>query len=115
MFLVLYIYNVGAPGNPLILSDHVTAVSVNLTWRSGFHGGSKQTFNVQYKMVGKIDYITDGQVIRDPGYRETVWGFISNLSEQTDYEFRVRAQNEFGLGPSYSFVRRVKTKGKNLT
>ena len=87
---------------------------MNLTWRSGFHGGSKQTFNVQYKMVTYGDYITDGQVISDPGYRETTWGFISNLSEQTDYQFRVRAQNEFDLGPSYSLVRRVKTKSKKL-
>ena len=78
-----------------------------------FHGGSKQTFNVQYKMVTDRDYITDGQVIGDPGYRETTWGFISNLSEKTDYEFRIRAQNEFKLGPSYSDVKMVKTKSKN--
>ena len=110
------VYNVGAPGRPVILSDHVTAVSVNLTWRSGFHGGSRQTFNVQYKMTGDPEYITDGQVIRDPGYRETTWGFISNLSEQTDYEFRVRAQNEFAdLGSSYSDVKMVKTRSKNLS
>ena len=63
-------------------------------------------------MTGDLDYITDGQVISAPGYRETTWGFISNLSEQTEYEFRVRAQNEFKLGPSYSLVWRAKTKSK---
>ena len=92
--LVLYIFNVGSPGHPVKLSNHVTAVSVNLTFRSGFHGGSKQIFSVQYKMVGDSDYITDGHVIRDPSYRYTTWGFISNLSEH-EYEFRVKAQSQF--------------------
>ena len=107
MFLVLYIYNVGAPGRPVILSDHVTAVSVNLTGDQGFMEDPNTP------LIGDPEYITDVQVIMDPGYRETAWGFISNLSEQTDYQFRVRAQNEFKLGPSYSDVKMVKTKSKN--
>ena len=108
------VYNIGAPGRPVIMSGQVTAVSVNPTWKPGFYGGSKQTFNVQYKMSKDDGYIADGQVFKDPGYRSTVW-FISNVSEQTDYEFRVKAQNEFTeLGPSYSLLRMVRTMSKDL-
>ena len=46
----MFIYSsISAPEAPVIQSGpttHVTAVSVNLTWISGFNGGFKQNFTV---------------------------------------------------------------------
>ena len=107
--------SIGAPEAPVILDEPnlVTAVSVNLTWRSGFNGGSTQTFNVHYKKSEDADFISDGQVFQDPGYHATVRGFIYNLSDQTDYEFRIKAQNQFDeLGPVYSIPKVFRTKSE---
>ena len=106
---------IGAPEPPVILDDpyQVTAVSMNLTWRSGSNGGSTQTFNVQYKKNEDADFISDRQVFQDPGYHATVRGFISNLDDQTDYEFRIKAQNQFDeLGPVYSIPKVFRTKSE---
>ena len=89
---------------------HVTAVSVTLVWRSGFHSGSPQTFTVQYKRKRDEDYITDGQTVTDPGYQRLAQRFISNLTEKTQYEFRVRTHNQFGA--SYSQPAMFITKSK---
>ena len=89
---------------------HVTAVSVTLIWRSGFHSGSPQVFTVQYKKRGDEGYITDGHSVSDPGYQRLVQRFISNLTEKTQYEFRVRASNDFGT--SYSQPAMFTTKSK---
>ena len=89
---------------------HVTAVSVTLVWRSGFYSGSPQTFTVQYKKKGDEDYITNEHFISDPGYQRLAQRFISNLTEKTQYEFRVRAKNE--IGTSYSQPATFTTKGK---
>ena len=113
--VVLITVLIGAPEPPVILNEpyQVTAVSVNLTWRSGFNGGSTQTFHVQYKKNEDADFISDGQVFQDPGYHATVRGFISNLSDQTDYEFRIKAQNQFDeLGPVYSISKVFRTKSE---
>ena len=102
-----------APEAPVIQPEpvsHVTAVSVTLVWRSGFHSGSPQTFNVQYRKRGDEDYITDGHSVTDPGYQRLAQRFISNLTEQTQYDFRVRASNEFG--DSYSQPSMFTTKSK---
>ena len=98
-----YVYVLtGAPEAPVIQTEltHVTAVSVTLVWRSGFHSSSPQTFTVQYRKKGDEDYITDGHSVSDPGYQRLAQRFISNLTEKTQYEFRVRAHNQFGA--SYS-------------
>ena len=79
---------------------HVTAVSVTVVWSSGFDGGSTQTFIVQYQKDGDEDYISDGQTVSDPGYQRESQRFISNLTERTKYQFRIRADNQFGI--SYS-------------
>ena len=88
----------------------VTAVSVNLTWISGFNGGSKQNFTVQYRKVGDGTYISDGEIVHDPGYQRLAHKFISNLTEKTQYEFIVTAQNE--LGHSDPHDKLFTTKGK---
>ena len=102
----------GAPEAPVIQTEltHVTAVSVTLVWRSGFHSGSPQTFTVQYRKKGDEDYITDGHSVSDPGYQRLAERFISNLTEKTQYEFRVRAHNQFGA--SYSQPAMLITKSK---
>ena len=103
----------GAPEAAVIQPEpvtHVTAVSVTLIWRSGFHSGSPQTFTVQYKKRGDEDYITDGHSISDPGYQRLAQRFISNLTEKTQYEFRVTAHNQFGT--SYSQPATFKTRSK---
>ena len=92
---------------------HVTAVSVTLVWRSGFHSGSTQTFNVQYGKKGDEDYITDGHSVSDPGYQRLEQRFISNLTEKTQYEFRVRAHNQFGASYSQSAMFITKSKYSN--
>ena len=100
------------PEAPVIQTEPVTlvtAVSVTLVWRSGFHSGSPQTFTVQYKR-GDEDYITDGHSVSDPGYQRLAQRFISNLTEKTQYEFRVRAHNQFGT--SYSQPATFTTKSK---
>ena len=89
---------------------HVTAVSVTLIWRSGFHSGSPQVFTVQYKKRGDEGYITDIHSVSDPGYQRLAQRLISNLTETTQYEFRVRASNDFGT--SYSQPAMFTTKSK---
>ena len=81
--VVLITVSIGAPEPPVILDDpyQVTAVSVNLTWRSGFNGGSTQTFNVQYKKSEDADFISDGQVFQDPGYQANV-SYLICLTKQ---------------------------------
>ena len=90
---------------------HVTAVSVNLTWISGFNGGSKQNFTAQYRKVGDAAIISDGDIACDPGYQRLAHKFVLNLAEKTQYEFRVTAQNE--LGSSNPHDKLFTTKGKN--
>ena len=102
----------GAPEAPVIQTEltHVTALSVTLVWGSGFHSGSPQTFTVQYKRKRDEDYITDGHSVTDPGYRRLAQRFISNLTEKTQYEFRVRASNEFGTSHSQPEIFTTKCK-----
>ena len=88
---------------------HVTAVSVNLTWISGFNGGSKQNFTVQYRKLGDGAFISDGDIVHDPGYQMLAHKFISTLTEKTRYVFRVIAHNE--LGSSNSYDKLFTTKG----
>ena len=65
---------------------------------------------MQFKKKGDEDYITDGYSVTDPGYQRLAQRFISNLTEKTQYDFRVRASNEFGI--SYSQPVTFITKGK---
>ena len=85
-------------------------MSVTLVWRSGFHSGSPQAFNVQYRKRGDEDFITDGHSVSDPGYQRLAQSSISNLTEKTQYVFKVRAHNQFGA--SYSQPAMFITKSK---
>ena len=109
----MFIYlSLAVPEAPEIQPEpvtHVTAVSVNLTWISGFNGGSKQNFTVQYRKVGDAAFISDGDIVCDPGYQRLACKFILNLTEKTQYEFRVTAQNE--VGPSNPHDKQFTTKG----
>ena len=109
----MFIYlSTGVPEAPVIQTGpttHVTAVSVNLTWISGFNGGFKQNFTVQYRKMGDAAYVSDGDIVHDPGYQRLAYKFISNLTEQTQYEFRVTAHNE--LGSSNPYDKLFTTKG----
>ena len=89
---------------------HITAVSVNLTWISGFNGGSKQNFTVKYRKVGDVDYVSDGDIVQDPGYQNRAHKFISNLTEKTQYKFRITAQNKLGHSDPHDTL--FRTKGK---
>ena len=103
---------IAVPESPEIQPEpvtYVTAISVNLTWKSGFNGGSKQKFTVQYRKVGDPAFICDGEIGHDPGYQRLAHKFVSNLTEKTQYEFRVKAHNE--LGSSNPYDKMFTTKG----
>ena len=109
----MFIYlSIGVPEAPEIQPEpitHVTSICVNLTWKSGFNGGSKQNFTVQYRKVGNGIYISDGETVNGPRYQRLAHKFISNLTEKTQYEFRVTAHNE--VGPSNPHDKQFTTKG----
>ena len=112
MFIHVYL-SLAVPEAPEIQPEpvtHVTAISVNLTWTSGLNGGSKQNFTVQYRKMGDAAFISDGDIVCDPGYQRLANKFILNLAETTQYEFRVTAHNE--LGPSNPHDKLFTTKGK---
>ena len=86
----------GAPDIPSMFRDvSATETSVTLSWRSGFHGGSNQTFYIQYKTSASawqnsIESIHGG-LQTDTDFN----GTVPNLVSGTAYLFRIFAVNKF--------------------
>ncbi|XP_064642707.1 titin-like isoform X2 [Lineus longissimus] len=96
----------GPPRIPCCLkADNVSAVSVTLTFRSNFNGRSQQQFTIESKNGSTIDrYIN----IADPGFAKDVVRKIAGLKSDSMYEFRVKADNEYGTS-GYGDVLKVQT------
>ncbi|XP_064642014.1 basement membrane-specific heparan sulfate proteoglycan core protein-like isoform X2 [Lineus longissimus] len=84
----------GPPRTPCCMKSHrVTSVSVTLIFKSNFNGGSQQQFTIESKNGSTIDrYIN----IADPGFAKDVVRKIAGLKSNSMYEFRVKADNEYG-------------------
>lgn len=84
----------GAPGQPQIMN--ITADSADITWTKPTSDGGSPITNYRIEMRSKGAYRWDiCNVQRVTGTKYTV----NNLMEETDYEFRVTAENKAGLGP----------------
>ncbi|XP_064642016.1 basement membrane-specific heparan sulfate proteoglycan core protein-like [Lineus longissimus] len=96
----------GPPRIPCCLkADNVSAVSVTLTFRSNFNGRSQQQFTIESKSGSTIDrYIN----IADPCFAKDVVRKIAGLKSNSMYEFRVKADNEYGSS-GYGDVLKVQT------
>ncbi|XP_064643027.1 basement membrane-specific heparan sulfate proteoglycan core protein-like [Lineus longissimus] len=93
-YFVFELLRPGPPRIPCCMKSHrVTAVSVTLIFKSNFNGGSQQQFTIESKNGSTIDrYIN----IADPGFAKDVVRKIAGLKSNSMYEFRVKADNEYG-------------------
>ena len=73
-----------------------TESSVTLTWQPGFHSGADQTFYVDYRVNGTLEWQNGFSIF---GGKQTVKQFnatISELSRNTYYQFLLYADNSYG-------------------
>ncbi|XP_064651686.1 uncharacterized protein LOC135502658 isoform X3 [Lineus longissimus] len=86
----------GKPNPPCCLNvTMVTSKSVTLTFKAGFFGGSEQTFTVEFR-ESSGSWSDAETKVADPGTDRIATVKISDLKEETGYEFRVCGKNSFG-------------------
>ena len=69
-----------------------TSFSVNVSWLPGDDGGSRQTFNLSYKVVGEDFKHWSTYPDLGPGVQLTE--SITGLDNSTQYEFKVISRNQ---------------------
>ena len=79
---------------------------MNVSWTPGYNGGFRQEFLILYRKTRTGGDFTEESVGNPPSSMHTV----RKLSPNTDYEFKLEANNERGKGPS-STLAQVQTKG----
>ena len=86
----------GKAGKPVV--DEITAVEASLSWASPESDGGSPITNylVEMKVKGdrKWKALTSGQQLLETSYT------VTGLKEETDYEFRITAENKAGPGPA---------------
>jgi S-formylglutathione hydrolase FrmB len=103
----------GPPESPQSLNiKSITATSTTLTWTSGHHGGSIQTFDVEMKSKSALDFVVIKRDVADPGHGNIVNVNINDLKEKSFYTFRVVAKNQYnGTSLTYSKEISIETPG----
>ena len=102
----------GKPGRPE--ASNVTGFTADLTWTAPeSDGGAEIThYLMQYRPKGSDKWIDYNSQEKIPGLNHTA----GNLKENTEYEFRVAAENKAGVGPWSDPSEPVKTPiGKSST
>jgi hypothetical protein len=84
----------GPPARPINFHyTTVTAKSVTLLWTPGQNGGYPQTFNIESRTNVASQFSLKSENILDPGLGETVVYKVVDLEPNTNYQFRVSANN----------------------
>lgn len=85
----------GKPGTPVV--DEITMETANLTWTPPpSDGGSPITnYIVEARILSEIKWkkVSEGETVPDKKFT------VKGLQEDTQYEFRVTAENKAGQGP----------------
>lgn len=85
----------GQPGQPDI--EEITAVTASLAWAPPESDGGAPITNyvVEMKPVGEVKWtkVNKDELVPEPKFT------VPGLKEETEYEFRVTAENKAGLGP----------------
>lgn len=97
----------GKPKAPEI--ENTTDTSVSLSWRPPTNDGGAPIFNyvIEYRVEGGFKWITANKD-HVPAIEFTVKG----LKKDTNYEFRISAENQAGVGPASEPTVPVKAKEK---
>ena len=105
----------GAPDKPAINTSQlaVTAVSISVTWMSGYNGGSTQTFTVHLRGPQQTDFIQVNGNVTDPGFKNVTGRVLLGLREKTCYDVMIKVRNGYrgGTEKSSESVRRC-TNGR---
>ena len=99
----------GSPERPtLVTAENVTDTSMEIVWRPGFNGGSKQVFFLQVKETesGHEKY----KLKKTKDIRET-FTIISGLQPNMKYTIRVKGRNRHGTS-TFSDEIQVRTQRK---
>ncbi|KAL3860882.1 hypothetical protein ACJMK2_006978 [Sinanodonta woodiana] len=85
------------PRDVQIITNRITTTSVDIEWLSGFHGGSNQTFVIEYrKQVDKSWSNYSRNVFGGLMQNKYFNIIIEDLHQNTLYFFQLYAWNEFG-------------------
>jgi len=77
-------------------AEGLTSQRINVTWMTGFNGGSDQTFTLKSKQEGDSDYTDVAKGIRDPDAKNNpveITYSVDELDPQTKYYFQIKATN----------------------
>ncbi|KAL3860929.1 hypothetical protein ACJMK2_007024, partial [Sinanodonta woodiana] len=97
------------PRDVQIIKNRITTTSVDIEWFSGFHGGSNQTFVIEYRKQEDESWTNYSQnffggLMQNKYFNITV----EDLHQNTLYFFQLYAWNEFGRS-EYSTIINVTT------
>ncbi|EZA58520.1 Protein sidekick [Ooceraea biroi] len=85
--------------------ERISARTINVTWVPGFDGNSPtKKFIVERREVSDLGPVPDSSLIwiteRDNISASSRWVLLNNLKAAAAYQFRVKAENSVGTGPS---------------
>ncbi|XP_041372569.1 hemicentin-1-like [Gigantopelta aegis] len=82
------------PSNVIVWSDVPSSFSV--AWIEEFNGGLPQTFLVEYRADGTLDWTNITKIFKEAGLKKNHGASISNLQPKTRYLVRVLSYNKQG-------------------
>jgi hypothetical protein len=86
-----------------LASGAITDTSIYISWSAPVSGSATTDYIVEYKASTDSNWI-----IFNDGTSTTANATVTNLTQSTSYDFRVKALNDFGQGP-YSAILTVST------
>ena len=99
LLIISYTVPVTVPAAPINLVATGTNQEVSLSWSAPYSGGSPIIdYLVEYRLT------TGGWTTFDDGVGITTSASVTELTNDSEYEFRVSAENEIGIGPTSSTV-----------
>lgn len=78
-----------------VLPDSSTSSSISLKWRSGFHGGANQTFYIEYRKIGSLEWQLGPDKFGGDRTDKQFSATVNDLSSDTSYEFQIYARNRY--------------------
>ncbi|KAJ8316522.1 hypothetical protein KUTeg_005929 [Tegillarca granosa] len=92
---VFYVNAARAPDPPeFVSSECLKDLTVNVSWKPGFNGGSEQMFVIQYRQSSENNFTNWTNKLQDQ--RINITENVKGLTNGVEYAFRVVAVNSYG-------------------